>query len=106
MEKKNINLASLFGNNLDIGLDERARVAKELKKIGSLNFDVSKSKDGWMAQCKELPGIITGDTNPNPENDEIESQIRDAIYVAFNVKIQKKTILSDYQKFKYSFNNN
>lgn len=105
MEKKNINLASLFGNNPYISLDERRRVARELEKIGSLTFKVSKDEEGWMAQCKELPGIITGNTNSNPENSEIESQIRDAIYTAFNIKIQKKAILSDYQKFKYSFNN-
>lgn len=105
MEKKNINLASLFGNNPHIDLDERTRVAGELEKIGSLNFKVSKDEEGWMAQCKELPGIITGNTNPNPKNDEIESQIRDAIYAAFNIKIKKKAIPSNYQKFKYSFNN-
>lgn len=105
MEKKNINLASLFGNNPYIDLDERARVSRELGKIGSLTFKVSKDEDGWMAQCKELPGIITGNTNPDPENVEIESQIRDAIYTALNIKIKKKAILSDYQKFKYSFKN-
>ena len=105
MEEKNINLASLFGNNSDVGLDERARVMRELKKIGSLTFKVSKNKEGWMAQCKELPGIITGNTNPAPTNTEIEFQIRDAIYAAFNVKIENKKVLSNYQKFKYSFSN-
>jgi len=103
MEKKNINLANLFGNNSDIDLDERTRVLGELKKIGNLTFKISKDEDGWTAQCKELAGIITGNTNPDPTNTEIESQIRDAIYAAFNVKIQNKKILSSYQKFKYSF---
>jgi hypothetical protein len=103
MEKENVKFASLFGNNTDIDLEERTRIIRELEKIGSLTFKISKDDEGWTAQCKEVPAIITGNTNPNPTDTEIESQVRDAIYSAFNVKVQQKTILPEFQKFKYSF---
>jgi hypothetical protein len=82
--------ALLFGNNPDISLDERARILNELQKIGSLTFNISKDEGGWVAQCEEIRGIIAGDTNPNPNNSEIESQIRDAIFSAFNVGDKKE----------------
>ncbi len=104
MVKKDIKYASLFANNTDIDLEERTRVVRELEKIGSLTFKIKKNKDGWTAQCKEVSGIITGNTNPNPTSTEIESQVRDAIYSAFNVKISKKSTVTEYQNFRYSFN--
>ena len=104
MEKENLKFASLFGNNTDIDLEERTRVVRELEKIGSLTFKITKDADGWTAQCREMAGIITGNTNPSPTDTEIESQVRDAIYSAFNVKVHKKSILPEYQQFQYSFN--
>ncbi len=83
------NIALLFGNNPDISLDERARVINELQKIGELTFKISKTEEGWVAQCNQISGIITGGTNSKPTKSEIESQIRDAIYAAFNVKIRE-----------------
>jgi hypothetical protein len=83
---ENQKLAPLFGNNSNISIDERARVLVEINKIGSLTFDITSTRDGWVAQCKEVAGIITGGTNPNPTASEIETQIRDAIYAAFDVK--------------------
>ena len=96
----NKKLAALFGNNPDISLDERARVIVELDKIGSLSFDMTLNKDGWTAQCKEVPGIIAGGTNQNPTESEIETLIRDAIYAAFDVKLEKKDSKSPF--FTYS----
>ena len=93
---ENQKSAALFGNNPDISLDERARVIVELNKIGSLNFDITLNEDGWTAQCKEVPGIIAGGTNLNPAASEIENQIRDAIYAAFDVKIEEKKKESPY----------
>ena len=89
--------ALLFGNNPDIALDERARVLTELYKIGSLTFEITTSGDGWVAQCKEVPGIIAGGTNINPSNSEIESQIRDSIFAAFDVKTSVEGGSQDFQ---------
>ncbi len=99
MDKK--TFASVFGNNPDISLEERNRVIKELEKIGSLTFKVEKTEEGWVAECNEIPGIIAGNTNPNPSSAEIESQVREAIYLAFNVKIEKKPTPSP-MIFQYS----
>ena len=63
------------------------RMQKQLKELGGmLHFSIIKDKDGWMARCSEVDGLITGGGNTNPENFEIESQIRDAIYTAFHIK--------------------
>jgi hypothetical protein len=101
---KNEKNALLFGNNPDISMDERTRVTNEIEKIGNLTFAVNKDEEGWTAQCNEVKGIIASNTNPNPSNDEIESQIRDAIFSAFNVQLEK---VSEIRKspfvFQYSF---
>src|SRR3989338_8691425 len=88
MDKQNLKNtvnAMLFGNNPAVSMDERARVMAELEKIGSLTFSLSKDKNGWVAQCDEVTGIIAGGTNPNPSPNEIETEIRSAIFAAFNV---------------------
>ena len=90
MEQANEKYAALFGNNPDISLDERARVINELHKIGRLTFKITTSEEGWLAQCQEVTGILAGSTNPNPTSAEIESQIRDAIYAAFDVKVKEE----------------
>jgi hypothetical protein len=101
MEKQ--NFAAVFGNNPYISLDERTRVVAELQKIGSLTFKIQKDQEGWMAQCNEVEGIIASNTNPNPSNDEIESQIRDAVFAAFDVKFDKQPEVQSPYAFGYSF---
>ena len=49
-----------------------------------LHFRFQRSEEGWTAQCREVKGIITGNTNPNPSQEEIISHIRDAVRAAFN----------------------
>ncbi len=85
----NITFAALFGNNPDISLDERARILAEIQKIGSLTFNITTSDEGWLAQCKEIHGILAGGTNAKPTSAEIESQIRESIYAAFDVKVEQ-----------------
>ena len=87
---KKQNFALLFGNNPDISLDERVRVISKLNKIGSLTFKIETDEEGWTAQCNEIKGIIASNTNPNPSVEEIESQIRDAVFTALNVQFDKK----------------
>jgi hypothetical protein len=101
---ENKKLARLFGNNADISLDERSRVISEINKIGNLTFKIYVDEEGWTAVCNEVKGIIASNTNPTPSDDEIESQIRDAVFVAFNVRFDKK--LCDVKSpwgFEYSF---
>ena len=85
-EKK---FANLFGNNPDISASERLRVVSELEKIGSLTFKIEISEEGWVAQCNEVHGTMAANTNPTPTNAEIEAQIREAIFSAFNIKFDR-----------------
>lgn len=94
VQKKEI--AAIFGNNPAVSLDERVRVATEIEKIGGLTFNLSKDKGGWVAQCEEVSGIIAGSTNPNPSPNEIESEIRSAIFAVFNVRETKPEKKSPY----------
>ncbi|KKW11368.1 MAG: hypothetical protein UY50_C0015G0012 [Parcubacteria group bacterium GW2011_GWA2_49_9] len=103
--KVQYTFASLFGNNPDISLEEKVRVMQEIQKIGGLTFRVKKDTEGWLAQCNEAKGIITGNTNPSPTAIEIESQIRDAIFVAFNIKIDKRSVASPFS-FEYLIDQN
>jgi hypothetical protein len=82
--------ANVFGNEPDISFAEKLRVIDELNKIGSLTFKVEVHEDGWVAESKEIPAIVTGNTNPNPSAFEIETLIREAIFSAFAVKFESK----------------
>lgn len=99
MEKNN-TIAALFGNNPDISVDERDRVIAELEKIGSLTFDFKVDEEGWVSQCVEVPGIIAGGTNSAPTSNEVESEIRSAIYSAFDVKLTPPDQKSPYFSIK------
>lgn len=87
---ENPTIASLFSGNSNISPEEKARVIGELEKIGSmLTFKIYKNEEGWTAQCNEVSAIIAGGTNANPSNSEIESQIRESIFSAFNVEAKE-----------------
>jgi hypothetical protein len=105
MEPKTPKYASYFGNATDISEEERVRIYKEIEKLGGLTFEIEKHEDGWMAQCNQVKGIIAGNTNPNPSDIEVESQIRESIFAAFNVKRSKGSVASPL-KFEYSFTAN
>lgn len=64
---------------------------KDIGRDGMLHFIIKTHKEGWTAQCEEIEGIVTGNTNPNPSQDEINTNIRNAIFTAFNV--QPKSII-------------
>lgn len=102
---ENLNYASLFEGNPDIGLNERVRVLRELQEIGSLTFDLTVNKDGWMAECKEVEGIIAGGTNLNPSSAELASNIRDSIFAAFDVKteVEEKSVMKDFKGSDFTF---
>lgn len=91
----------LFGGE-SVSQSERARVMEEIEKIGSLTFALSISEEGWVAQCNEVPAIIAGNTNTNPSDIEITSEIRGAIFATFDVQTEPMGVESPYQEFKYS----
>ena len=51
----------------------------------TLHFRLEQSREGWLAQCEEIKGIITGGTNANPSQEEIVAHIRDAVRAALNL---------------------
>lgn len=54
------------------------------KKGGEFHFDVTFSENGWIAECREFPQILTwGDGHPEP--DVITSATRDAVKTAFGI---------------------
>jgi hypothetical protein len=97
MEKYKLGL--LFAG-LPISDSERFRVGKEIEKVGGLTFKVDICEDGWSAECNEIGGIIAGNSNSKPTDAEIESEIRNAILSAFDVKFEENSIESPY-KFEY-----
>ena len=48
-------------------------------------FKNQKNNEGWIAECDNPKGIITGGTNPKVTDEEINSQIKDAIFTAFGI---------------------
>lgn len=54
---------------------------------GSLTFSIAIEDDGWSAQCKQFPAIITGGEDPNPTQKEIILAVIDAVKTAFGVPI-------------------
>ncbi|MEK7628591.1 MAG: hypothetical protein AAB421_04230 [Patescibacteria group bacterium] len=80
-------LSGIFGNG-QWAKDHAAveKMNEEIRKVGGiLHFAIEKEVDGWHAECKEIPGIITGGNRANPTQEEIESRIRDAIHAVFDI---------------------
>ena len=79
--------ASLFGKGHSSG-NSRAKEAmnEEIRKVGGLlHFNVQADSSGWHAECKEIDGLITGGQNSHPTDDEIQTNIREAIHTAFHI---------------------
>ena len=104
MKKGEYKYGLLFAG-FNVSEEEKFRVGKEIEKLGSLTFQIHKSDEGWFAQCNEVSGIIAGNANPNPTDAEIQAEIRQAIFSAFNVEVDvpDSAITSPYT-FEYSDN--
>ncbi len=101
MKKDTSNRALIFAG-ITVSPEESFRVGLEIKKIGGLTFSkIKRSKEGWFTQCDQVPGIIAGNTNPNPDNVEIEAHIRQAIIAAFNIKVVGETSIESPFRFEY-----
>lgn len=68
--------------------DSRAKevMSEEIRKVGGLlHFNIQADADGWHAECIEIDGLITGGQNPHPTDNEIQTNIREAIHTAFHI---------------------
>ena len=86
LRKTQYNLAKLF--NFPIKAERNYRIQtmlNEIRKMGGLRFKIQKNDEGWTAECENFKGIITGGVNPKVTDEEINSQIKDAIFTAFGI---------------------
>lgn len=67
-------------------LENMNKQISEVGRDGMLHFIIKTNEEGWTAQCEEITGIITGGANPNPTQDEINVNIRDAVYSVFDIQ--------------------
>lgn len=81
------NIAKFLNFPINPGNDRRVQAMKaEIERLGGkLNFTVRIYEDGWLAQCKEVTGIITGGPDVNPTDAEINDSIRDAVFSTFGI---------------------
>ncbi len=78
--------AFLFKDADNIDYQKSEKMRKYVKeKGGMLHFKVEFHKQGWTARCEEFPAIVTGSDDPSPSQTEIESQMREAIFAAFDL---------------------
>ncbi|MBU3942911.1 hypothetical protein KKA24_02920 [Patescibacteria group bacterium] len=86
MRKLIYKLSKLFKFPLNPEKDYRVQnMLSEAKRMGGFKFDIKKHENGWTAECINFKGIITGGQNPKPTIAEVDEQIKDAIYTAFNI---------------------
>ena len=88
-KRKDYQINSILAPKTTIGMEGFEFMNSQIKEIGRdgmLHFTIKTHKKGWTAQCEEIEGIVTGNTNPNPSQDEINTNIRNAIFTAFNVQ--------------------
>ncbi len=62
---------------------------EQISPNGILHFNVDLGPGGWVAQCEEITGIITGGKNSNPSQEEIHFNIQDAVYTVFDVNTRE-----------------
>ncbi len=91
MKKREYKINKMLEKNTTLDISDFESMNKQIKEVGKdgmLHFIIKSHKEGWIAQCEEIPGIVTGNTNSNPDQEEINKHIREAIFSAFNVNIK------------------
>ena len=84
--KTQYNLAKLFNFPIKAERDYRVQtMLTEIQRMCGLRFKIQKNNEGWIAECENFKGIITGGVNPKVTDEEINLQIKDAIFTAFGI---------------------
>lgn len=69
------------------------KMAEQIEAVGGqLTFKMKTDEEGWIARCKEFPGIVTGGKNKNPSKKKIMESLIEATKTAFHVPIEKLDI--------------
>lgn len=79
------------------------RLKDDLDKHGGFTFNIVFSDEGWLAECEEIPGIVTGSDNPKPIMEEITDMVKDAIFSAYAVPsflCDNRILQSEHEKMK------
>jgi len=84
IQQNSINILKLFGFNPRSDFRIKNMII-EIRKHGGLIFSIKKYDEGWIAECSTIKGIIAGNSNPNPKQEEIDTYVKGAIFSAFNI---------------------
>jgi len=56
-----------------------------IESLNGLVFDISFYDNEWVAECRNLKGIVTGGERNNNSVEKLEENIKDAVFSAFGV---------------------
>lgn len=84
IQQNSISILKLFGFNPQSDFRIKNMMI-EIRKHGGLTFDIKKYDEGWIAECSTIKGVIAGNSNPNPTQEEIDTYVKGAIFSAFNI---------------------
>lgn len=104
-----MNLGKFFAKE-EVNNEELEKALKNMQKQidasgGELNFILKINDDGWVAQCKEFEGIITGGPSTNPSEKEIIKSLLNAIKTAFDVPINDLSSIKKKDKKQNKYPN-
>lgn len=79
-------IAKILGFPKDPRSDARVlNMSNEIDRRGGLKFILKVNSDGWIAECQNLDGIVTGGNELKPSILDIDKKIKDAIFSAFGI---------------------
>ena len=79
------------------------RLKDDLEKNNGFTFTITSSNEGWLAECEEIPGIVTGSDSPKPTMKEVTDLVKDAIFSAYAIPrflCDNRILQSEHEKMK------
>jgi len=83
--KQNIKIPDKTEVSIDGGKVSVKGPLGEISRDFGGRIGIQKNNEGWIAECENFKGIITGGVNPKVTDEEINLQIKDAIFTAFGI---------------------